>query len=328
MIDTTFLQALLEAHDPAYDGRELLSKRLATANFLAPFSLDEVRWVNNQIDPRRSRQLPEPELSATNLFEYLQLLEVLIGRDTFYTDLIEKHFQCDKKMKDSLLRDTEKLLIYWGDLAEEQLKRKKSAWTEAETQALVNGLKDFGYNWKQIKESQPALRNRTSGMQIRDKCWQMRKQALSEGHDLSVYHDGLLHDPVPGKDNHGLKRRIEWTDEEMAALEQGLRRHGYNWKKILESQPALVNKSAGTELRDRCWQIRRDALKKGEDMESYRGGLYKETIPGKETGQILQVRRKSIPKKPRRKTPVALSPFLPSDGASRPSKSILKGSFL
>ena len=325
MLDTTLLQALIDAHDPAFQARDLVDARLSNAKFLAPFSLDEIRWINKQVDPRRSIQLLETSQSATNLWEYLLLLETVIGNadEQYYTGLIKKHFNCDPESTEKLLGTVETKLEKWDQSFRHQLARRKADWTEVEINALRDGVSQHGYNWKRIKETQPVLAARTSGMQIRDKCWQIRKDKQSKNENLEMFAE-----EIPGKGAERVKKSVIWSDDEILALEKGLQNYGYNWKKIVETQPQLVAKSGNTEIRDKCWQIRRTGIKAGENMENYRGGLYKESIPGKENGSILSVKKRSTVRKRPSRPRLNLPNFNTSPDADRPLKSILKGNLI
>jgi hypothetical protein len=204
-LDTTILQSLIDAHDPKYKHRGPLRSRLAIepgTPFLDPLTSEEVRWINNQLDPSRSRVVSEPMFTVANLYEYVDLLERFIGVDGFYREIL-KEFE-SRCSPDQLTRVRQRLDRQrvategaWQILGK---RRERAEWTDAELDALDTAIADCGYNWKAIKRKYPQLSARTSGMQLRDKCLQIKRKAVKEGLDLREFKGGIYSEPIPGKE--------------------------------------------------------------------------------------------------------------------------------
>src|ERR1044071_5564602 len=88
--DTTILQCLIDAHNPKYGFRGDLRTRMSKARFLDPLTGDEVRWINNQLDPQRSHKVSEPRFSVANLYEYIDLLNTYRSEEGFYQEILDE----------------------------------------------------------------------------------------------------------------------------------------------------------------------------------------------------------------------------------------------
>jgi hypothetical protein len=203
--DTTILQALIDAHDPKYRFRPILRSRLSVEGgtpFLDPLSSEEVRWINNQLDPHRSRAVSEPSFTVSNLYEYVDLLNRFIGVDEYYREILKEfEYRCTpeqlSRLQERLNRQRAATDGAWQILSK---RRERSEWSQAEMEALDVAVADLGYNWRAIKSKYPQLSARTSGMQLRDKCLQIKRRAAKEGRDLREFKGGIYSEPIPGKE--------------------------------------------------------------------------------------------------------------------------------
>jgi len=200
--DTTILQSLIDAQSPKYGHRTVLRARLERCPFLDPLTSEEVRWINNQLDPRRSRDVVEPAFTVSNLYEYVDLLDRFIGEDRYYKDIMEDfERRCTPDELDRLRARVNKqrqaLDGAWQMLGK---KRERSTWTQDELDTLDIAVADCGYNWKAIKVKYPQLSARSSGTQLRDKCLQIKRRAVKDGHDMRRFKNGIYAEPIPGKE--------------------------------------------------------------------------------------------------------------------------------
>ena len=200
--DTTILQSLIDAHNPKYAFRGDLRTRLGKSRFLDPLTSDEVRWINNQLDPQRSRKVGEPRFSVANLYEYIDLLNRFIAEDGYYQEILDEFkSRCTEGERGRLMRRLEKQRIAVDAAFNEAAgRRDRTEWSQQELDTLDVAVADCGYNWKAIKAKYPQLRARSSGMQLRDKCLQIKRKAARDGLDMRVFKNGIYSEPIPGKE--------------------------------------------------------------------------------------------------------------------------------
>lgn len=200
--DPFFMQALIDAANKDYKHREEVKRRVALEPFLDPFTTDDQRWINDQLVPHRSKRLAEPAFTVANMFEYVFMLDRFIGEDGFYKEILDGYQKrCTpgelQRLQTRLNNQGKVMTAAWEDVAR---KRESIEWSTEELDALDTAVAELGYNWKAIKAKYPQLAARSNGMQLRDKCLQIKRRAIRNGHDLRTFKDGIYFEQIPGKE--------------------------------------------------------------------------------------------------------------------------------
>ena len=82
--------------------------------------------------------------------------------------------------------------------ANAKVRKPRNPWTAVEIDNLAALLIRFKYKWTRIA-NMPQMHNHAGGMEIRDKCVQLRNHACRAGFDLAQYLDGALFEEISGK---------------------------------------------------------------------------------------------------------------------------------
>ena len=124
-----------------------------------------------------------------------------------------------------------------------RINNRKGTWTEIEDTNLEKGYKKHGFCWTDITQDSELNLSHKTGPQVRDRF----RTKFPE-----LYGGDARRNPSRQRSHPKIiQRKGTWTDVEDANLENGYKKHGFSWAKIVNDPELSLTHKTGPQIRDR-----------------------------------------------------------------------------